>query len=508
MNNGWNRIVQHDAVKKFPLEDNSIDVCITSPPYWGLRNYGEQVKSIFGGDPKCNHVFTEYHSKLAHENRQNLDGGTVGNDKFREKLHGFGNAKAGFCQKCGAWQGQLGLEPYPQMFVNNLVMICQEIKRVLKKSGSFYLNLGDTYSSKPVGRFTGGGKEFTGRNIAGIATSGSIDKTKSGILQKSLCLIPSRVAIALVDDGWILRNDIIWYKPNPMPSSAKDRLKNTFDHVFHFVKSRKYFFDLDAIREPHKAESLERAEYGFNVIPRAWKEGAIPVSGGKNVNIDCHPVGKNPGDIFYNSKYKEIPVEISSENKLIDKVAYERKILGIPHDLAASHPLGRNPGDFWEICTQPFTGYNPDLEHFATFPEKLLLKPLMATCPKEICKKCGKPRTRITKTSYIKRWNRSSKEKQGNDGKVIDGFIHPNYGDFEGLKKVTTVGWTKCKCNAGFESSVVLDPFAGRGTVGKVAKQLGLHYILFDIKPEYCELACLYVGGQKHKLIKYQQRLN
>ncbi|GAI11854.1 unnamed protein product, partial [marine sediment metagenome] len=134
--------------------------------------------------------------------------------------------------------------------------------------------------------------------------------------------------------------------------------------------------------------------------PRAWEQEVIPVSGDKNANIDCHPTGENHGDILQTS--------------------------------------GKNPGDFWNITTQPFTGYNPDLEHFAIFPVNLVLNPLKSSCP---------------------------------------------------------------------TNGVVLDPFCGRGTVGKVAKKLGLHYILFDAKPEYCDLARLYIAGQKYKLHREQSKL-
>lgn len=227
---------------------------------------------------------------------------------------------------------------------------------------------------------------------------------------------------------------------------------------------------------------------------------------------EYHPAGRNPGDFWKTNP--EYIIGIIAEKIRDFEDAHPDIDLGwldeIIKDVVCADPSSDflYPSDFWSLTTQPFTGYNPDLEHFAVFPESLVLKPLLATCPKEICKKCGKPRIRLTKTSYKKRWNRSSKEKQGNDGKAIDGFIHPNYGDFEGLKQVKTVGWSDCGCGVGFESGVVLDPFAGRGTVGKVAKQLGLHYILFDIKPEYCELARLYIRGQKHKLHRSQSKLN
>jgi len=382
------KIICHDVTKPFPLPDGCIDVVMTSPPYWHLRNY--QV------------------------------------------------------------DGQIGLEDHPQIFIDKIVNICDEIKRVLKKSGSFYLNIGDKYKDK------------------------------------QLLMIPSRVVIALQDNGWILRNSIIWHKPNPLPSPFKDRLSNTYEFVFHLVKNKKYYYDLDKIRIPHKAASLIRKEYGFKQIPRAWEQGAIPIPGGKIPNFQFHKDGRNPGDVTeYEGKSKGSGDQFQ---KICERKNYERQVLGVPHDLATCHPngknpgdvivlsswgvdknqeyhgdgkhnpkgqspsdlkraivesyknnpKGKNPGDFWNIPTQAFTAYNPDLEHFACFPEKIVVNPLKSSCP---------------------------------------------------------------------PGGIVLDPFCGRGTVGKVAKSLGLHYILFDIKPEYCELARLFIGGQKNKIHKNQKKL-
>jgi len=388
VNNGWhNKIINHDVTKPFPLDDGCIDVVVTSPPYWGLRDYGVD--------------------------------------------------------------GQIGLESHPQEYINHLVAVAREIKRVLKKSGSFYLNLGDTYCShsavsKNVGGFEGKQmrKNLAYRDCRIIGKKIKYDK--GWIQDKQLMLIPVRVAAALQDDGWILRNDIIWHKPNPMPSSVKDRLNNTFEHVFHFVKSRKYFYNLDSIREPHKTHEnrpfgiVRNREYGYdsklNKI-RGLKSGESNIGQQQyhSANIEYNHLGKNPGDVIYKEQGSVAYYEACKKSGHYG----EKRPIEAFRNLR--HPMGKNPGDFWNVCTQPFTSYNAELEHFAVFPEELIVKPLKASCPKD---------------------------------------------------------------------GVVLDPFCGRGTVGKVAKDLGLNYVLFDIKPEYCELACLYVNGQKRKLIKYQNKLD
>lgn len=492
----WDKIIQHDVTQRFPLDDNSMDVVITSPPYWGLRDYGVD--------------------------------------------------------------GQIGLESHPQEYIDKLVQISCEIRRVLKKTGSFYLNLGDTFYGSAQG-YGASKKSKTGfQDVTKGFYAASHQKPPmlnkwpddKWLCPKQLMGIPWRVAISLQEAGWILRNCIIWYKPNPLPSSVKDRLNTTYEFVFHFVKYRKYYYDLDAIREPHKsllpaqkhiekiyniAKESERRTYNKkytedvkinarsvqefiktlrDTADEYKKKNVLTKEEEKAISEFCHnrsgvPQGKNPGDVI-TAKYKGQDVNPSEGHIRRGKELHDDFPPGY-----TGHPLG--PGDFWNITTQPFTGYNPDLEHFAVFPGSLLLKPLKSSCPRYVCKKCGKPRTRIIETKnpskeYMKPdglYEASHVQQTSNRQTVAS--LHRNASPDGKTKGVyysgKTVDWTDCGCNAGFDAGVVLDPFCGRGTVGKVAKQLGLHYILFDIKHEYCELARLYIGGQKHKLHRDQSKL-
>ena len=465
-----NKIIQHDASKTFPLPDECVDVCITSPPYWGLRDYGKDVYTIWDGDKNCKHEWGQILPKGGRTKRVE-----DGDPKHRKEgiAEGFALASGGsFCQSCDAWKGQLGLEPHPQMYINHLVQVAREIKRVLKKSGSFYLNLGDTYCS-----FGGiSTPEQNAKSIIGATKSGcqrgarhitNLKNIRSNWLQpKQLMGMPWRVAIALQNDEWCLRNDIIWHKPNPMPSPVKDRLNNTFEHVFHFVKSRKYYYDLDAIRESYKFNRWG-GRYKKNITTVKIKPGDKRAGGQGSLNrmdYDCYP------------------------------------------------HLGKNPGDVLDVTTK---GYKE--AHFAVFPLDLIDQPLKATLPREICRKCGKPRERIIKT------NNPSKKHVDKDGLVDANKIQKtsNPQSIKSLHRNTspdgktkgvyysgiTIGWTDCGCNAGFDAGIVLDPFAGRGTVGKWCKENWGRYILFDIKPEYCEMAHLYIGGQKRKLINGQIKL-
>jgi len=219
-----NRVHCGNAFELLPfMPSESVDCVITSPPFYRLRNYGEQAETVFGGNPSCEHEWVEERMTLEHENR-NFQRGT------QEEVHGsrptiyikkYDDRQAGFCVKCGAWRGQLGLEPSWRMYVDHLVELFREVKRVLKKTGSLWLNIGDKmYGFK------------------------SPSKNVEGYQPKCLMGVPWRVAFALIDDGWILRNAVIWWKPNAMPSSVKDRLAQTYEYLFHFVKSRRYYYCL------------------------------------------------------------------------------------------------------------------------------------------------------------------------------------------------------------------------------------------------------------------------
>jgi len=397
-----------EVMKEMPPE--SIDLVMFSPPYYGLRNYGEETETTWGGDKNCKHEWVSqvvYHDNLRF--RDPNQKAQVGNNRNRE-IYSDPNTNASFCAKCGAWRGQLGLEPSWRMYINHLVEICREIWRVLKKTGSMYINIGDTYASS-LGKH--------GNRTAGFSEKTMVrDDLKpprpKDYKPKCLMGIPWRLAFALIDDGWILRNEIIWHKPNAMPSSVKDRLNVTHEKIFHFVKQRKYYYNLDAIREPHKINTLKRWEsevksgrlfnppskktksvFGIGSISRGRTNLALaPHSKGKNPGdivsarvkanlkhflprgsgghyayggIDSkdgkhnHPKGKNPGDVFL--KQDHVP----SRNINIYKGFNARY---------RPREDGKNPGDFWSMSTKPF----PEA-HFAVYPLSLCVKPILSSCP-------------------------------------------------------------------------------------------------------------------------------
>jgi len=259
-----NKIYQGDTLtvlKTFP--DEAVDMVITSPPYYALRDYGVE--------------------------------------------------------------GQIGLEPTFQEYLDNLIAIFDEVKRILKPFGSCWVVLGDTYSGDKNGK--------TDNKVGGYLKDSSINIHKRAELPKKCLLqIPNRFAIMMTDRGWILRNEIIWHKPNCMPSSAKDRFTVNFEKMFFFVKSHSYYFEQQKV--PMKTKDL--------TPPR----GSKAVIGNKNSGLRKQDmVGRNDYTGF-NARY-------------------------MPSD-----DLMRNARCVWTISTKPFKG-----AHFAVFPEKLVEMPIKACCP-------------------------------------------------------------------------------------------------------------------------------
>ena len=323
-----------EVMATFPAD--SIDLGVTSPPYWGLRDYSSD-SLIWGGDRNHNHFFElEYVPQRGNRDKDfNERWGNSSGQRKQEKKNII-DSQRGFCE-CGAWKGQLGLEPHPQMFVDHLVDICREIKRVIKPKGSFWLNLGDTYYSNPSNQQ---GPQVGARGSNNEPRRKNRNLRTNWLQPKQLLGIPWRVAAALQDDGWILRNCVIWYKPNHMPESVKDRLTKSYEFFFFFVKSRKYYFDLNAIREPSTTKP-------WTTEPGKYKENNPRAS--------------------YSGKFSDVDTSIltSPRARQVDR-----------ETVSYYHPNGKNPGDVWEIPTQPFPG-----SHFAVFPPELIEPIIKSSSP-------------------------------------------------------------------------------------------------------------------------------
>ena len=352
-----------DVLKTFP--DESLDMCITSPPYWGLRDYGTEGQ-IWGGDENCEHDFDK--------SKRTLHSGTWG-EKDNALPH-FKNAtklnwevEDALCNKCGAWKGELGLEPSPDLFVSHLCDIFDEVHRVLRPHGSCWVNLGDTYANTGSGKGTG---NMQNKNVPGAMTP----KITCDLPQKCLVQIPSRFAIEMTNRGWILRNEIIWHKSSCMPSPATDRFTVDFEKFFFFTKNKKYYFKQQI--EPVKEISLKRAEYGLNQTDNSQKA----------VNVQDM---KKMGTRFVN-------------------------------------PNGRNKRTVWNINPKGFKD-----AHFAVYPPKLIETPIDASCPEFVDKKTGKPREIVMEKTTLERHelpeNNSNYRPERYEGKYKQGQRFAVYND-------------------------------------------------------------------------------
>lgn len=440
-------------------------IVIKNNAEWFLRDYKIEP-SIWDGDPNCQHDWDM--NIIIEKKGSGSMYGRIANEqgiecKTSSAFNNISKRKEGFCLKCGAWKGVLGLEPSFELYIKHLCDIYDLVWRVLKPSGINFVNLGDSYNG------TGGGHKFENResykkynpNI-NYFNEGKNDKSLS---QKCLLMIPYRFAIEMCNRGWILRNVLIWHKKNCMPSSARDRFTVDFEPMFFFTKSKRYWFDQDAVREKSDKNSgwVKQREKGVDNITPYQTEG-----NGKwaKPNIECNPNGRNKRCV-------------------------------------------------WTINTVG----NPEA-HFATFPLNLVKPMILSGCPKEVCKKCGKPRERIIETVNQEQ---ISKEKynskyNSNYGQELQGFVRNNsiknqrdlsrieskklfFNDIkkqkEYIKKIhdsntgkpkISKGWSDCGCNEGFKHGIMLDIFAGTGTTLLQAWELGRDYVGFEISKEYCKM--------------------
>ncbi len=352
-------IIQGDAREIMGLiPDESIHCVITSPPYWGLRDYGLEPV-VWDSIEGCEHVWgdtmppsgqsgwhtfkREYHNPGCHKT-------TIGAPMKKTNLNqnkGHGN----FCSLCSAWRGSLGLEPTFQLYIQHLIQVFDEVKKVLRPDGTCWVNLGDSYSGSGKGTGSDHGKAvFTDENIP--------KSNWSGVKPKSLCQIPSRFAIAMTDAGWILRNEIIWYKRNCMPSSAKDRFTVDWESVFFMVKSKKYWFEQqfeDWVQRPH---DIERAKDKSLRYAGKHNDG-YDLANSRSDHLNRHATGQPIGD-----------PEKGRNKRCVWKPTKEDYLKW------CEQWYDGNFGNVWDITTKPFKG-----AHFAVFPEDLVEPMLSAGCP-------------------------------------------------------------------------------------------------------------------------------
>ena len=351
-----------------PLADESVDLVVTSPPYFGLRSY--------------------------------QDGGEH-------------------------YEGQIGAEATPAEFIDALIAATREMVRVLKPSGSIFVNLGDKYVADNRG--SGGDAK---RGAAKWAPAGPAGYPGEGVWQrKSLMLLPERYRIRAVDElGLIARAVVIWSKPNGLPESVTDRVRRSHEDWVHLTKQPRYFSAVDEIREPHKSEP--------------GREGKGALGGQKSLR----PVGPNSGS--YN-------------------------------------PLGKLPGSVWTIPTEPLRV--PDhlgIDHFAAFPTEWPRRIITGWSPREVCTACGEGRRPVAvseRTSHEALRPAYGAGNHGTGGSTL--------GPRGVVAHITGYACACPDTSAPATPCVVLDPFGGTGTTALVADVLGRDGITVDLSADYCRLA-------------------
>jgi DNA modification methylase len=359
------------------LPEGIAQTCVTSPPYWGLRDYGVPPR-IWDASPECAH-------------------------RWGPKIKG-----GRFCQSCGAWEGCLGLEPTPDQFVQHLVLVMREVRRVLRDDGTLWMNLGDSFAGT---RNLPHGGNFKPKDLIGI---------------------PWRAAFALQADGWWLRSDIVWSKPNAMPEPIRDRPTRAHEFVFLLSKSRRYFYDAEAVREPDKGGRAgngylrpERLSYGGQSAPRGQSEGWV--GGG-----------------------------------------------------------GRNRRSVWQVATQCFRG-----AHFATFPEGLVEPCVLAGSSPTACRACGAPWRRIVSSRRLMDGEEAPAGKSDPQRELERGRGHSRSWARSGkvLNHRQTIGWEPgCDHDDPGDRCTVIDPFAGAATTGIVAARHGRDFLGVELSPSFAEI--------------------
>lgn len=435
-----NQVILGDSLELMQqLPEKSAHTCVTSPPYYALRDYSvapttwpEVTFSLFG---------------------------------FPITIPP---------QTCC-----LGMESTPMAFIGHMVLIFRGVKRVLRDDGTCWINMGDSYASSGKNRT----EEQASRNstLAGSTTSQSQilhqqSKIVDGLKPKDMIGIPWMLAFALRDDGWYLRSDVIWAKPNPMPESVQDRPTKAHEYIFLLSKSEKYYYDHHAIKTPPKESSFARWDQAVDDQTRSDRvpgktNGNMKAVGGGQFNIRKK---RDEDRAVYRQRCHSR--RHAGFNDRWDKMSTEEQM-----------SMGANKRTVWSVPTMPFKE-----AHFATFPEDIPATCIKAGTSQMCCADCGTPYTRrveqelvptpkAIKTAVIDARDHGADSNDQGSNRQKDG--HKNgY-----IYQHRTLGWLKaCSCETQeTKPCIVLEPFSGAGTTPMVARKLGRDYYAIEKKPEY-----------------------
>lgn len=360
------RIDSTDAISFLKtLDDNSVDCVVTSPPYLAVRDYktdGYQWESV------------TYSPILG------MDPITV-----------------------SEWKGELGSEPTVELYVGHLLLIFREVYRVLKKTGVFWLNLGDKHGRVPRPLSPSDGKRPDKKRKTMFETE-FYGKSKAVMKEKSLAMVPARVALALQSEGWILRSDCIWFKPNPLPGSQEDRFTTNHEYVFQLVKSKKYYFDMQAVAEPVAESTPARNKRGVSAVhkmvngaPGQTKHSMNqPRENVKSAQLNHDGESKR---IPYPTRSKRSVMIVSTVGSSYDFCRCGRLYLGSERKRIREERLDPETGKLRKYMTNCLNCGQKDqyVAHFAPYPPKLITPLIKAGCPEMVCSTCGTPYRRIVR---------------------------------------------------------------------------------------------------------------
>jgi hypothetical protein len=531
-------LIQANAVR-IPLPDAVVQTVVTSPPYWAKRAYAGRQQAVvwpggafampggvvrFPGDPCCappglrwlvengyrepQHAWDETlkarpntpkrdHAVVAGVKVAQGFGETRGTEAYRATTSLTAPTMGQFCRRCGAWRGPLGHEPDPLMYVGHLILFLRECWRVLRDDGTLWLNLADSYHDGSRGDY-GARRDEAGRWASGPRARPTCEgKGGCEVLPstarpagtwkaKAQAGIPELVKLAAQYDSWTCRSTVVWAKTNPSPESVRDRPTNTHEFVYLLVKRRRYYYDRIAIQEPTRSHSRARAGRRARLIARTGQGDA-----GKSWEQVAHGDGE--------------------ETLAVAGIVAGRS--------GGTVGLMRNKWSVWRGPTA-----KSSVGHFAVFPEWLARTMVLAGSPLKVCATCRAPFGRVTlKERVPAMWNVVGRSAFRGDGHYRARPGGPAHRDERSLDVATcerTVGWRPtCACHrellprarrarkrrqqetrgdwwarAGRHAerfgwptaaALVLDPFAGSGTTGKVALELGRRPVLLDISRRY-----------------------
>ena len=476
------------------LPGDFIHCCVTSPPYFGLRSYDSGCE-IWDANPDCKHVWGEVLPRLGSEYRE--DKGSYRDAPVRSKVAKVNESTSGsFCSLCGAWRGQLGSEPDPRLYIEHLISIMREVRRVLRKDGVFWLNIGDSWWAQRPHNAYGSGDGWLSREHMTRAGGRKI----AGLKPLDMVLIPQYLALRARQDGWFVRSIIIWSKVNPMPESV-----NGWRWERHRIK----IGNRGRAREAYSGHIgyQDHGDNGGFLQDAIWEDCPGCPKCNPNGGYILRKGSWRPTDSFEyilmltksNSYFcdKEAVTELSIDpesytgrrHRSYSRADYEASAQGRESICNDSGEVGkiyprRNMRSVWTFPTQSYSG-----AHFAVYPSRLPELCIRAsTSEAGCCLSCGSPYARIVE----KVGQRASLLPPSKKGAHNPQNLSPTSTMLTGKYNIYRAsGWRPtCKCNAGPPVPCwILDPFSGAGTTALAAERLGRDSINIDTSEAYNELA-------------------